>query len=66
MELELRRINVKALDNGFLIDADDYDYKDTELAFSTWEETAEWIKNNPPVRNAKPDTPSIAVEAIPN
>lgn len=54
-------INIKALENGYLVDLQWYPlegeytkYMDKKYTFKTWDEVTDWVKNNqlemPPVQ----------------
>lgn len=43
------RLTINKIETGYLVSTDDYRYDNKRYAFSTWEDTVEFIRNNPVV-----------------
>lgn len=60
----LRRVYVKAVANGFVVELDDYDYNETIYVFTDWNDAVACVQANQPTFK-KAET-AQAVPAISN
>lgn len=60
--MDIRRVYVKALSNGFLVERDGHRYEEEEFAFNTYPEVIEWLQANRPVIAPLEDTSQKAIE----